>query len=145
MNLERLKQLDIDAGTRDTTDVAAVVAILNKPSVSMQGVIRQKNLKRWGATGPLKTFTDGGSNGDAEIASICLTEAARMTDGRSTFDTGDAATMALIDKVIAKSIGLTAENKIALLAAGSLTVSPAVKAGLGKVRKHQLLAARGLV
>lgn len=130
MNYTALKALiDSDPSNAAASD-AEVLAWL-KADITIQDVVTKAKLLQWcGTDDRLKNLKAAASNQAhaannlAEVAVMLLT-----ASDVSTFDTGDAANVAMLDALVAATV-LTPADKTALMTLGEVTKARCMSAGV---------------
>lgn len=118
-----------------------VAASLNAINVATQSYVSHTTLMKWAAAGRMKKLRNGELSMSDTISSMCSVALALLADGVTTFDTGDAGNIALLDALIAGGV-LTNADKADLMAAGKTLVSRGDQIGVGIVQDFEIEAAR---
>ena len=120
-----------------------VAASLNAVNVAVQSYVSHTTLMKWAAAGRMKKLRNGELSVSDTISSMCSVALALLADGVTTFDTGDAGNLALLDALIAGGV-LTSTDKADLMTAGVQQVTRASQIGWDYVGPSDVTNARAL-
>jgi len=91
-----------------------------KETIVIQSRVSHASLLQWAAAGRYAKLSQIKANTDLVVASMALAATALLEDGTSTFDTGDAGNVAMLDALIAGGF-LDVNDKTALMDMGKIT------------------------